>query len=110
MLETTSNREIQNWIESIGGYVLKVVVGNKAGINDIIACVDGHFVSIESKVGKNTSSELQSAHAKKVYNAGGLAICAYNYKEVKLAIIKWRQDGYPPRIVGKFKEIQKFTL
>ena len=52
--------------------VIKVIMANKSGIPDIIACIDGRFVSIEVKLDSKTSP-LQEAAIKRIVNAGGNA-------------------------------------
>lgn len=55
----------------------------KAGIPDIIACLEGRFIGIECKVGTNKASDLQKAHGKMIENAGGIFMIAYSLEEVK---------------------------
>ena len=42
------------------------------GIGDIIACIDGKFVMIEIKAGKDKQSEYQKAVEQQVNEAGGI--------------------------------------
>ena len=46
----------------------------RAGIPDIIACCDGHFLAIEAKAGTNKPTELQLRELKKIDVAGGCAM------------------------------------
>jgi Holliday junction resolvase len=43
----------------------------KRGIGDIIACINGHFVMIEIKTGKDRQSEWQKQTERQVIKAGG---------------------------------------
>ena len=43
----------------------------RRGIGDIIACINGKFVMIEIKVGKDKQSEFQKSVEKDVKKAGG---------------------------------------
>ena len=43
----------------------------RAGIPDIIACYNGHFVAIECKAGTNKPTPLQERELNRIMNAGG---------------------------------------
>ena len=45
----------------------------RAGIPDIIACYNGHFVAIECKAGTNKLTPLQERELNRIMNAGGEA-------------------------------------
>ena len=46
----------------------------RAGIPDIIACVDGGFLAIECKAGKGKTTALQEREIAAIINSGGRAI------------------------------------
>ena len=48
----------------------------RAGIPDIIACIDGHFIAIECKAGKGTTTALQDRELNAILNAGGTTYIA----------------------------------
>lgn len=48
----------------------------RAGIPDIIACMDGHFIAIECKAGKGTTTALQDRELNAILNAGGTTYIA----------------------------------
>ena len=48
-----------------GGY-------GRSGVPDIIACIDGRFVGIECKAGKNKPTALQEKEMQKIRDAGGV--------------------------------------
>jgi Holliday junction resolvase len=48
----------------------------RAGIPDIIGCMDGHFIAIECKAGKGTTTALQDRELNMVLNAGGTTFIA----------------------------------
>lgn len=50
---------------------------SKAGIPDIIACVNGRFVAIEVKAENGRPSELQKRTVKLIQESGGLAYILY---------------------------------
>jgi Holliday junction resolvase len=48
----------------------------RAGIPDIIGCMDGHFIAIECKAGKGTTTALQDRELNMILNAGGTTFIA----------------------------------
>ena len=48
----------------------------RAGIPDIIACMDGHFVAIECKAGKGVTTALQDRELKAITQHGGTVFIA----------------------------------
>ena len=48
----------------------------RAGIPDIIACMDGHFIAIECKAGKGTTTALQDRELNAILNHGGTVFIA----------------------------------
>jgi Holliday junction resolvase len=43
----------------------------RSGVPDIVACYNGHFIGIECKAGKNTTTALQDRELDKIGKAGG---------------------------------------
>ena len=70
--------EIIAYLESLNAYVVKVVRANKAGVSDILACLNGRFIAIEVKAtGKKKGvTELQKIHLEMVHASGGIAFVA----------------------------------
>ncbi len=48
----------------------------RAGIPDIIACMDGHFIAIECKAGSGKTTALQDLELNRIHNAGGTTYVA----------------------------------
>jgi len=48
----------------------------RAGIPDIIACMDGHFIAIECKAGSGKTTALQDRELDRIHNAGGTTYIA----------------------------------
>ena len=46
----------------------------RAGVPDIIACVNGFFLAIECKAGKNKVSALQAREIENIKASGGVAL------------------------------------
>lgn len=49
----------------------------KAGVPDLLACVNGVFVAIEVKAQNGKASELQLYNIEQIRKAGGVAIVLY---------------------------------
>ena len=60
----------------------------RAGIPDIIGCMDGHFIAIECKAGKGTTTALQGRELNAILNNGGTVFIAreHNLGELKLLL------------------------
>lgn len=48
-----------------------------SGVPDFICCIQGTFVAIEAKAGKNTTTALQDREIRRINEAGGIAIVVY---------------------------------
>jgi len=83
MTEQQLQKKIIDYLQEKGYYVVKVVKANKAGVSDLLACVNGRFVSIEVKVGKNKPTPLQLHNLEEVKKAGGVSFVAYTLDDVK---------------------------
>lgn len=90
--ETKIQRQVQDYLKSIGAYCFKVhgSIYMRAGMPDVICCLNGLFIGIETKDGDNIPSELQKAHIRQIKKAGGLAFVAYSVKDVE---DKFREEG-----------------
>jgi Holliday junction resolvase len=64
-------------------YSIKQIVSNKAGVPDIVFCINGLFGAIEVKGDKGKPSELQLYNINKIKKAGGKAIICNNIKQAK---------------------------
>lgn len=83
MKEQDIQRAITKWLESQGGYVVKVIQANRAGVADVLCCLDGKFIAIEVKTLSGRVAPLQEYHQELVGRAGGVAMIARSLKEVK---------------------------
>lgn len=90
--ETKLQKSIQEYLRTIGGYCFKVhgSVYMRAGIPDIICCLNGKFIGIEAKDGDNIPSELQKAHGRQILKAKGIFIVAYSIEDVRKELEKWK--------------------
>jgi hypothetical protein len=57
-------------------YAVNYIGGISAnnGTPDILACLNGRFIGIEAKAGKNKPTDLQTLNLKRIDEAGGLAL------------------------------------
>lgn len=46
----------------------------RSGVPDIVACVNGRFLAIECKAGKNKPTALQVREIENIRHAGGVAV------------------------------------
>jgi Holliday junction resolvase len=60
----------------------------RSGVPDIIACVDGQFLAIECKAGKNKPTALQVREIENIRLAGGVAVVANeeNWESVRTLV------------------------
>lgn len=67
----------------------------RAGIPDIIGCLNGHFIAIECKAGKGTTTALQDRELDRIHNAGGTTFIAResNLDELQ-QILKEKASGF----------------
>jgi Holliday junction resolvase len=82
MSEAKKQTNILLALQVIGCYAVKVIVANRAGTHDILACYKGRFYSIEVKDTNGVTSPLQLKKRKQVLAAGGKSIIAKTVKEV----------------------------
>lgn len=71
--------KVKEWLTQRGAWFVKYFANRntKAGIPDILCCIDGHFVAIEVKAQTGRPSQLQLVHCHKITQAGGLAVVLY---------------------------------
>ena len=64
----------------------------RAGIPDIIGCMDGHFIAIECKAGKGTTTALQDRELNAILKHGGTVFIAreHNLDDLKLLLTELR--------------------
>lgn len=93
--EKLFENKIKDYLTSKGCWYVKFFANSftKAGIPDILACVNGRFVGIEVKAATGHPSELQLAHQKQIRKAGGVSIIIYPnqfdlFKEMINAILE----------------------
>ena len=53
----------------------------RAGIPDIVACVNGRFLAIECKAGRGKTTALQDRELQRIRDAGGTAMVIYDTED-----------------------------
>ena len=66
----------------------------RAGIPDIVGCMDGHFIAIECKAGNGKTTALQDRELNAILNAGGTVFIAreHNLDDLKLLLEAKRDE------------------
>jgi Holliday junction resolvase len=74
--ESKVKTKIHAILKAHGAYAVNYIGGISAnnGTPDILACLNGRFIAIEAKAGKNKPTDLQTLNLKRIDEAGGLAL------------------------------------
>lgn len=99
----TPERKVKNKVTALlkayGVYYFYPLSGGfgKAGVPDIICCVNGRFLAIECKAGDNTTTALQERNIEEIKNNGGIALVVNeeNIDSVERAIVKCLSYKFP---------------
>ena len=69
-------QQVVKLLKEKGVYYFFPVAGGytSIGVPDVVACINGLFVAIECKAGKNRPTELQYRNLEKIRDNGGLAM------------------------------------
>ncbi len=71
---------VKKFLKEQGAWFIKYWGGaafTKAGVPDLLACVDGHFMGIELKAPKGKATELQLHTLEQINKSGGYAVLLY---------------------------------
>lgn len=77
--EKQFENKIKRFLESRGCWYVKYFANRmtKAGVPDLLTCVNGYFVGIEVKASNGVPSPLQVWNRDQIRKAGGIAIVLY---------------------------------
>lgn len=77
--EKTFENKIKRYLVSQGIYYFKFFANRmtRAGIPDLICCVNGYFVGIEVKAQTGKPSELQLYNVEEIRKSGGFCVVVY---------------------------------
>ena len=91
MTEKQFENKIKKFLKSHGIWFTKVWGGGyqKAGIPDILACVNGRFVAIELKGSSGKPTELQKYNIRRINECNGVGVILYpkDFERFKLLIL-----------------------
>lgn len=70
----------------------------RAGIPDIVGCMDGHFIAIECKAGKGQTTALQDRELNAILNHGGTVFIARenNLEDLQQLLTGLRDELHRP--------------
>ena len=76
--ESKVKKRVREMLDTLGIYHFMPPANGfgRAGIPDIIACMDGHFIAIECKAGSGKTTALQERELERIQNAGGTTFIA----------------------------------
>ena len=93
--EAKIKQRIKQILEELGCYYFMPIGGpySRIGVPDFIGCIDGLYIAIEAKAGKNKATALQLRELEKVRQCGGLALVVddSNIDSLKAQIDEWRR-------------------
>lgn len=74
--EAKVKKKVKEILDQMGVYHFSPMQNGmgRAGIPDIIGCLDGQFIAIECKAGKGKTTALQERELNRILNAGGYAL------------------------------------
>ena len=74
--EAKVKKKVKEILDQMGVYHFSPMQNGmgRAGIPDIIGCLEGQFIAIECKAGKGTTTALQERELTRIQNAGGYAL------------------------------------
>lgn len=77
--EKQFENRVKAYLKSIGAWYVKFFANSytKAGVPDILACINGKFVGIEVKAQNGIPSDLQIYQCELIKAAGGQAFILY---------------------------------
>jgi hypothetical protein len=74
--EGAVKKKVKALLNKVGAYYVMPVTGGygNSGAPDFIVCLQGKFIGIECKAGRNQPTALQLSNLDRIVNAGGIAL------------------------------------
>lgn len=98
--EKTFENKLKRYFKSQGLYYFKFwgTMYTRAGVPDLIVCVNGRFVGVEVKSEVGKPSEIQLQNIKEIRDNGGYAVVVHpgQYQNL-IDLIEAIQNGYEPK-------------
>ena len=84
--EVKVKKVVRQVLDGLGAYYVMPVTNGygNSGAPDFLVCLQGRFVGIECKAGKNKPTALQELNLKKIRDAGGVALVVNETNVVNL--------------------------
>jgi riboflavin biosynthesis pyrimidine reductase len=79
-MASTPEKKVKDAVKKLlnthGAYYFSPVTGGfgTSGVPDIVACIKGKFIGIETKAGKGKPTALQEKNLMNIMNTGGIAV------------------------------------
>ena len=79
-MASTPEKKVKDAVKKLlnehGAYHFSPVTGGfgTSGVPDIVACIQGKFIGIETKAGKGKPTALQEKNLMNIMNTGGIAV------------------------------------
>lgn len=86
--EAKTKKRVRAILDAAGVYHFNPFGGGygRAGIPDVVACVNGCFLAIECKAGKGKTTALQDRELERIQAAGGTTLVIYDTEEDMLRL------------------------
>jgi hypothetical protein len=84
--EVKVKKVVRQVLDGLGAYYVMPVTNGygNSGAPDFLVCLQGRFIGIECKAGKNKPTALQELNLKKIRDAGGVALVVNETNVVNL--------------------------
>ena len=78
--ESKTKAKVRKMLDAAGAYYFMPPANGygRAGILDFAACINGHFLAVECKAGKGTTTALQDRELLRISAAGGTALVVWD--------------------------------
>lgn len=91
--------KIKKLVKKYGGYYAMPVMHGMAanGTPDFLCCINGWFLAIEAKAGKNKATDLQKIRLEEIRAAGGISIVVNENDLPRLDLLLAKLHSIPRR-------------
>lgn len=86
MLEKDLQAKCLRYLKSIKAWTVKTIASNRAGVPDILACINGRFIAFEIKRKGEKATPLQLYNGREIEDAGGEWYLIDDYEKFKQTI------------------------
>jgi hypothetical protein len=86
MLEKELQAKCLRYLKTIKAWSVKTIASNRAGVPDILACINGKFIAFEIKRKGESVTPLQAYNGREIRTAGGEWFMIDDYEKFKQII------------------------